>query len=247
MQPDCCGFETRRCPVKPYKKCDMARQNAVIDFWADVSVMLAYYKLRDNLHDENIAKKAACLLGLPFAAFAYKKAEKNNAYAADCAKAYVVKQTAVEAKKSASIDEAAHPTAALVAQLLTYEIKDQARFRVLERMGVFLGRWIYICDAADDFCADKKSGGYNPFVAFAFNQAGAHQANVQDAAGPLAEPLLNSCIYEITTAFELLPIARYREILTNAFYLGLPEVKKAVLSGLSNKEKRKKFRAIYKL
>jgi len=43
----------------------------------------------------------------------------------------------------------------------------------------------------------------------------------------------------------LLNIRRYNDILINAFYLGMPEVKKAVLSGLSNKEKKEHFKAVY--
>lgn len=247
MQQDCCGFETRRCPVKPFKKCDQAKQNAVIDFWADASVLLAYYKLRDNLHDENLVKKIACLLILPFASHAAKKAVKNNPFAADCIKTYVAEQAAVEDKNSASIDEAAAPTAALIAELMSFGVKEPGCLRVLARMGLFLGRWIYICDAADDFSADKKSGSYNPFVEFVRSKEGEQQANPVNTAKPLAEPLLNSCIYEITAAFELLPSVRYREILSNTFYLGLPEMEKAVLSGFSNKEKEKKFPGIYKL
>lgn len=243
MQPGCQGFEQRHCPIKPFKKCDMAKRNDEIDFWADVSVMLAYYKLQDNMHDEKLAKRAVCLLAFPFVSSAYKRAVKNNAAAADCLRQYIAEQSAVEAKNSPSIDEAAQPTATLLARLLTCRTADEKSKRILERMGVFLGRWIYICDAADDYDADLKSGGYNPFVTFIKN----HPEQGKTQSSELAEPLLNSCIYEVTSAFELLEPARYRAIVANTFYFGLPEVKKAVLSGLPDREKRKRFHAIYQI
>ena len=237
----CYGFEKRRCPVKPYKKCDVARQNAVIDFWADVSVILGYYKVKDNLHDGGLGKKAASLFVLPFASTFYKKAAKRNAFAAQCADEYIKAQTAVEKKDDASIDEASHPTARLMSQLLAYGAQEKAQSRVLNRMGYFLGRWVYLADAADDFDQDIASGGYNPFIA-ASQKIPATQENMIAA---LASPLLNSCICEITSAYELLEKRCYGDIIGNIFYLGMPEVKKAILSGIDKKERKKHFGAIY--
>lgn len=34
----------------------------------------------------------------------------------------------------------------------------------LERFGYFLGRWIYLMDAADDLEDDLQEGAFNPFV-----------------------------------------------------------------------------------
>ncbi len=236
LNEECCGFEKRRCPVNPHKKCDAARQNVTIDYWADVSVILGYYKVKDNIHDSGALKKAVSLLVLPFAKAFYKKALRNNPFAAQCAGEYIKAQTEAEQSKNTSVDAAAQPTAQLMASLLSHCALTESQTRVLERMGLFLGRWIYLSDAADDVQKDIKSGGFNPF---------AEKVKGGFKIQALAEPLLNSCIYEVTTAFDLLNIRRYNDILINAFYLGMPEVKKAVLSGLSNKEKKEHFKAVY--
>lgn len=236
LQKDCCGFDKCRCPIKPYKKCDAANENPSLDYWADASVILGYHKIKDNVHDSRGAKKFLSRVALLFASRPYKKAVKNNSFLAERAAEYIEKQNEVEKARCTSIDKAAHPTAQLMAQLLTHNSQGGAQVRVLERMGYFIGRWTYLADAADDFEKDKKSGEYNPFVA----------AGVDDIKSA-AQPLLNSCIAEITTALALLDMRRYADIINNAFYLGLPEVKKAVLSGLKMEERKKRFGAVYNI
>lgn len=243
LNSGCCGFEKCRCPVKPYKKCDMARQNSTVDYWSDVSVILGYYKVKDDLRDGNIGKKAVSLLALPFFSAFYKKAAKKNPFAAKCAGEYIKAQTVIEEKVCGLIDEAAAPTAKLMARLLSHNTAGSAQARVLERMGYFIGRWIYLADAADDVDRDNKSGGYNPLAA----AAGKNPSAKPGETARLAEPLLNSCVFEITTALALLDIWRYADIINNVFYLGMPEVKKAIFSGFDKKDRRKHFGAIYDL
>jgi hypothetical protein len=239
----CSGFEKRRCPVKPHKKCDAARQNPVMDYWADESVILGYYKVKDNLRDGSLGKKTVSLLTLPFVSAIYKKAVKKNPFAGQCADEYIKAQTEAELKDCASIDEAAQPTAILMARLLSHNADGAAQSRVIERMGFFIGRWIYLADAADDLDKDIKRSEYNPFAA----ALPGNSAEKGIERTKLAESLLNSCVYEITAALALLEIRRYDDIIGNAFYLGLPEVEKAVLSGLDQKERKKRFSAIYRI
>jgi len=241
LKSGCLGFEKCRCPARPYKKCDAAKQTSELDFWADASVILGYYKIKDNLHDKGIVKKAATLFLLPIASFYHRKAAMRHPFIAQCASNYIAEQTAAELKHCTIIDEAAEPTAKLMSSLLKNGAASETQSRVLERMGYFLGRWIYLADAADDLDDDIKSGSYNPFV----EAFGLTKATGRAVGSGKAEPLLNSCIYEITAAFDLLDIKCYAPIIGNVFYLGLPEVKKAVLSGLSGREKKKRFAAVY--
>jgi hypothetical protein len=43
--------------------------------------------------------------------------------------------------------------------------------------------------------------------------------------------LMNSCQYEICAAFELLEIERFKAILANIIYLGLPQTAEIILKG----------------
>lgn len=232
----CKGFRSGRCPVKPYKKCDFANENEALEYWADVSVILAFYKVLDNYKDGGFLKKAAILPILPVMKHLFKKAAKNNPFAAQCAKEYIKAQTAVEEKNTRSVDEAAQPTAELMSKLLSKNAQNETERRVLDRAGYFIGRWIYFADAADDLKDDKKSGAYNPFAAQEYSEG-----------MKIAERLLNSCIFEIGNAISLLQANRFGEIINNVVYLGLPKVKEAILSGLDKKERIKRFPAVYRI
>lgn len=234
-----CGFGKCRCPANPMRVCAVSSQNKITDAFADASVILSYYKIKDNIKDKGFAKKLSCLLLLPFAKIVYKKAAKKSAETDTIVKTYISRQNEVESKSCINIDEAADPTGKLISAVLLKFAQNNEQKRILDRMGYFIGRWIYYCDAAEDKLKDRKSGDYNPFNSIAKSD--------EKAINELEEQLLNSCIYEINTALSLLEIKGYNEIITNVFSLGLPEVKKAVLSGLNKKEKREKYSAVYKL
>ena len=240
QKTDCCGFEKKRCPANPLKKCDCAGATPELDFWADASVILGYYKVADNLHDKGYFKKLAALLLLPFASHLFHIAAKRNSFIFQCTQDYIKQQTAVEKSRCAVIDEAAQPTAELLAKLLRNGT-DGDQSRVLERIGYFLGRWIQLADAAHDLEKDVKVGEYNPFATATSLTAGMPL----DKARKAADTLLNSCIFEITTAYDLLETKRFAPIIANVFFDGLPMVKKYVLSVLSKREKKKLFPSMY--
>lgn len=242
VKKGCGGFEQKNCPVRPFKKCDCSKFSPELDYWADASVILSYYKVKDNIHDARAVKKAAALAVLPFFSHGFRKAKNQHPFIAICAEDYIKKQDEVEAKRCKKIDEAAQPTAELMSRLMKRD-DDSAQGRIFARMGYFLGRWIYLADAADDIKEDLESKNYNPFI----EEFGITVQTSQSEIKKIAQPLLNSCVYEITAAFNLLETKRFSPILENVFYNGLPQMQRAVLSGLSLKDKKKKFAAMYRI
>lgn len=240
LKSGCDGFEQKRCPSHPFKKCGCSVPAKELDYWADASVILWYYKILDNIHDKGFLKKTAAILILPFASLIFRKAEKLNPFAAKCSAEYIKEQAKVEQNHCGNIDEAAHPTATLMADL-SKNVAEGDESRILERIGYFIGRWIYFADATDDLDDDMKCGSYNPFAA-AFNFS--LSTPMQECRKSI-EPMLNSCVYEISAAFELLDIKRFKPIISNIIYLGFPEMKKAIFSGLKIKDRKKRFSSIY--
>lgn len=232
----CAGFEKKRCPFKPHKKCDSAVIGPAIDYWTGISVILAYYKLADDYADSGIFRKAAILPVLAAVKIPFAKAEKNNPFAAHCAREYMTAQAETERGDRCSIDRSAQPTAELMSKLLSHTAADDTHKRILKRMGYFFGRWIYIADAADDYKKDMKNGNYNPFSEMNY-----------DAAMKNAGYMLNSCLSEISSCLALLDMRRFGGIINNVVYLGLPRMKEAVLSGLDKKNKINKYTDIYKI
>lgn len=216
-----------RCPAKLWRSVPACVQGADLCFTADNAVLLFYHKLRDNLRDASLPKKLAAALLYPFAAWMARRAAARNPQAAAQIAAFTRAQRAAE-EGGASIDAAADPTACMVRDLLLLGAGSRADARVLGRLGYFLGRWVYLMDAADDLEQDVKSGDYNPFVlAWGITAGGDFPAARARAAG-----LLNACVYEIQAAYALLPQGPYASVLENTFDYGLPDMQRAVVDGL---------------
>ena len=189
-------------------------------------MILFYYKLRDNLHDAGIRKKAAAFALLLYVSRMHKKAARRQPEVEAMAGSYIEKQHRAESGR-ASVDEAAHPTAEMMSSLLKAAADDRANERVTARLGYFLGRWVYFCDAADDLKDDLETGDFNPFAA----AYGLHTGSDLTDAREKIRMLLNMCHYEICAAFELLEIKRFKPILANIVYLGLPDTEAIILKG----------------
>ena len=100
---------------------------------------------------------------------------------------------------------------------------DQKYKFVLERMGYCLGKWVYLCDVADDLKKDIKKGNFNPLT-----------KELPKGADPIkfAEqrltPIMNNCFIECSTYSELLEIKKYKPILDNILYEGLKQRQKQI-------------------
>ena len=232
LADNCSGLLKKRCIVSPLKKKTCCRITDETNFCADVSAVVFYYKLKDNLRDSGFLKKLPYALLLPVFSFIHRKASENSPEMENRVRSYIASQTEAETRKTASIDEAAEPTAKLVSYLVSCGAKNEKESRILRRFGYFLGRWVYLADAADDIRDDLKSGNYNPFA------AGFQIGRFEDFFGhrEKVKMLLNSCVYEMCAAYELLDRGRFDSILRNVIYLGLPDIQKKVLIGDNTKK-----------
>ena len=224
LNPDCAGFEERRCLAHPLRKRACCRMTTDVEFAADIGVILFYYKLRDNLRDAGLYRKLGAAVLLPAASLAHRKAARLRPEAERLAREYIGAQAAAE-KTGAGIDPSADPTARMMAQLLELAAQGRAVSRAANRLGYFLGRWIYLTDALDDLERDSRSGDFNPFL------TGENRTAEIESVRQTAMRLLNSCVYEISAAFELLEFRRFRPIVENIIYLGLPDMAENIRTG----------------
>ena len=203
-------FDKKCCPFNPAKKCHFCKEKSdELSYAADISVLLLYHKIRDNINDSTLFKAILYRILLVLIFRSYKKAEKYRPDAAIIINEYMQMQAAVEEKRSTSIDEAAEPTAILLSRIYSANEPDSDRRRVRERVGYCLGRWVYMIDAFDDIEKDRKSGNYNPFLL-------AGQDNYEKIKGDL---LMTAG--EIAKACELLDIKKFNGIVKNIIYDGL--------------------------
>lgn len=234
VNTDFCGYSTMHCVFNPLKKCScLAKDSEELEYTAAVSIILFYYKLKDNIADSGFCGKIGSYCLMPFASRYRKKAMKIYPEIDIAALEYVTAQTKVESEHEKSFDKASEPTANYLANVFMREHDSAANSRVLEQIGMNAGRWIYMTDALDDLDSDIKSGGYNP-IAQRFSLYGNVSAEQIKSAKNSAKQTLNLYNAMLCEALELLDTKRFGSILRNIAYLGLKNVLDSL--GKSKKE-----------
>ena len=188
-------------PVMPRPWID----NPYIAYSADMNLALAYYKAMDDLQDEKklLSKKAAEIFGKPMEAIRAR-------YLRQCqAMAMCMEELAkLEKENCQNPDLPANCFGRLMAELLVY--KEDLWAPALREMGMALGRFIYLADAAIDYKKDKKRGSYNPFVA------------AEDGFDyEKWESYLVLEMGKATRYYESLPLVQDKKILDNILYSGI--------------------------
>ncbi|MGB4934617.1 MAG: DUF5685 family protein, partial [Ruminococcus bromii] len=165
LNRSCKGFKDGRCTCNPLKKCKFATDSG--DAYrkaAAFSMISVYYKIIDDIQDSGFFKKLLCRIIKPFFSHQRKKAADKYPDMDKAVSDMMKMQYDAEHSEKPSVDMSAHPTALMLAAVLSAEAHDEIQKRVLYEFGYHIGRWIYLVDAADDIEKDIKSNGFNPFV-----------------------------------------------------------------------------------
>ncbi len=212
LKDGCDKFSQKRCTFNPLKKCNFCKNTDNFEFPAAAAMIMAYYKLLDNIADEKGIKKIGYILLRPFLKSANIKAGKRYPDIEKIVSDYINEQTNLEKAGCTETDRAADPTAKALSKILMLCSDDSSQKRVLERLGYCLGRYIYLLDAFCDLEADIKKGSYNVL-----------KNKQKTEIDEYIKAQIYFCINEACKAFELLDIKKYKPILGNIIYLGLEE------------------------
>ena len=218
LSEGCDKFQQKSCTFNPLKKCKYCTSFDSFQMPAAAAMIMAYYKLLDNIADEKGFKKLLYLALKPFLKSANKKAKLKFPHIENIVYEYISEQNALEADSCDEIDKIADPTAKALSKILMLCSENSSQKRVLERLGYCLGRYIYLLDAYCDLEDDIKSGSYNVL------KFKSHE-NVKE----YISAQIYFCINEAAKAFELLDIKKYKTILGNIIYLGLEDTAKKEL------------------
>lgn len=207
------------CIVHPLKKKTVVA-NEAIDYAADVMLILAWYKLLDDAHDEGklYAKAAAkTMKGI------FRKLNRSRPGLCGKVEQNLRALTSLEEQKCGSLDQAAEAFAKIMEAIfeegpLPENFKEQ---QALRRIGYHLGKWIYLMDALDDIGENIESGAYNPLLyRFAYQQGEGEEAFRARITETCRFNLLHY-LGEIGKAVDLLALRKNRGIIENIVYKGL--------------------------
>lgn len=193
--------ETHRCIAHPMKKHRFIFSEYT-DYVADMNIILSYYKFMDDWNDEHNLLKLA---------FAKLIRTKNSVYQkkSEMIASLLDELGTREKENEASIDVMAGIFGRIMAVLFVPK-KDEWS-ACLERMGFFLGKFIYILDAYDDLQKDIKKNCYNPLK----------EICKDNMFNDRIEQMLTMMMAECSKEFETLPILENANILRNILYAGV--------------------------
>ncbi|MDR1247132.1 MAG: DUF5685 family protein [Clostridiales Family XIII bacterium] len=236
-----------RCLVHPMKKRAEVKASPVIEYAADMMLLSAYYKLRDDRIDDKSPRGAAgeILLRRAIRGISADYAGKAHEIAAR-----MEEIGRLESERCASFDRVSEPFALIMSEMLDYSGSGReyaqddhapALSYALRRIGYNLGKWIYLIDAYDDAEDDARRGSYNPLsLCYGFGSA----ENAGESAALFRERIaervrLSATLYlsEAAETAALLPLKKNKDILENVMYMGLLRRTEEVVSGNGKKRK----------
>ena len=213
----------KRCPYRPLRKKAMCPEGSCsMDAAADMTVILAYHKMRDGVRDGGFFERIGC--GLMSAAMkpAYRKASALLPAFSETAERELSRLSELEKEESPSLDAAADTFATMLSAAAE---GDSAR--IMRELLYHLGRIVYILDAADDLKDDLKTGAYNPLLyRFRLREGKLTEEDEETLRLSLAHSH-----NALSSAYQLLPPGPYEGLLDNTIYYGLPAAVQAVFAG----------------
>lgn len=224
-------FRGGRCPFNPTKKCNYCNNGGdEFRYAAAVSMMMLYHKVKDNISDSPFYKRIVMFLILPYAFLKNRKAERMYPEVGALISEAMKKQAEKEKKGTASPDEAAHESADALGKILSYGLEDKTGS--IYRFGYGTGKWVYLCDAADDVRDDLESGGYNVFVNMLALKRG---EELTDGDLCVIERCLNMSCAFAAESFEEIKDKTLVPIAENIIYSGTQNVMNNILKGTDKK------------
>ena len=219
----------RCCRFNPMKKCTYAESDTeALSLAAALSISSSYYKLKDNLIDSPWYKRLPYRLIQPMFSHWHKKALKRYPDIDEAVGEMMQSQLTVEHDPHITLDQAAEPTARMLARVcelipdhvVLKQSPESKVKRILSAFGYYLGRWIYLIDAADDYDKDQRHHNFNPLNSVVTDRS---------AVKETVTPILNHALSEVLLSYGLLDPGRYDPIILNVLKLSCVRVQSRIL------------------
>lgn len=194
------------CIANPIKK--KARiVNEVTEYAASMNVLLTYYKLEDNLHDDKGIKD---ILAYHMYKGKLKKAYEKYPEKADYIKNQLLVLQNLEEGNSTDIDAVSNTFGNLMGEIFAY--KNDKYEHDLRIIGFNIGKYIYMLDAYEDLNKDIKKGRYNPFIEY---------ANKKEELRKRVDKLISISLGHLAQSIDNLHITSNINIIENIIYSGV--------------------------
>lgn len=195
------------CALHPTKK-RTVWINEATDYAADMNVILAYYNLIDDWKDDKAYTKRAFakMLDKDYTRIMSKYPRQVKAI-----EEYMRRTEEAEKNQETNLDAVAGLTGEMLGEVFCWK-EDEWR-EELRTLGFYMGKFVYIMDAYEDYDSDLAKNAYNPLT-YAMKES-------ERDMDTLCRLLLTSMMSECAKSFERLPILLHADILRNVLYSGV--------------------------
>ena len=166
-------IEKKHCVAHPITSRPVAGRDDITDFCACANVALAYYKIEDDIVDGNGGQ-----IKKLFFSKGNKRVEKKHPEIGEIIRRRYSELRNLEKRECDSVDMVCEPFSQMMVELGNAafaaingkkasekdgEKDNEKKYRGAEQLLYYLGKWIYLIDALDDYDKDVKEKNYNPF------------------------------------------------------------------------------------
>ena len=199
-------------------------RNAAIEYAGDVMLILAWYKMLDDAHDEGkvYAKASTRLLRR-----LHKKLHKKYPALCDGIEINLAKLNGLEEEECANLDEAAESFSKIMEVIFEEGAKklspdSQDLHETFAKTGYHMGKWIYLIDAVDDIDENIETGAYNPLLyRFEYKDEEETTQQFRDRIRENLEFNLYHYLAVLSQQTESLDIKKNKGIIENVIYFGM--------------------------
>lgn len=195
------------CALHPTKR-KTVWINEATNYAADMNLILAYHNLIDDWKDDKAySKKAfAKILDKDYARIMQKYPRQVATV-----EEYMKRTEEVERRGEKNLDAVAGLSGEMLGEVFCWREDEWAR--ELRTLGFYMGKFIYLMDAYEDYDADLQKGSYNPLIS--------QMKERDEDMDTFIRLLLTSMMSECAKSFERLPILLHADILRNVLYSGV--------------------------
>lgn len=224
-------FAPMRCPAHPASRRLTVEPHPTLTFTAALSAAMADAKTDDDFADERGFSRVKPALRKPFTASISRRAAKLLPPDTDAQIEMRLARLAERERAGCpSLDETAYLFGDLLGFLFALGL-DGERASLASQIGTAVGKFVYLCDAADDLADDVRRGRYNPIaagwgpLALEDGRLSPMVKSSLSASAPIGLEALGEVAEDLDPAHVFTPIVK------NIVYLGLPASLGRVLDG----------------
>ncbi len=221
-----CGVDVEikksHCVIHPITKRPIAKIDELSKKLGAVNVILAKYKVTDD----KIDGKKGFLKGL-FLNRGYKKARRLMSEVDALVKKRYEELRELERSDNGLIDRVCEPFSLMLAEISDAILGDFATQNTHD-LFFYIGKWIYVIDALDDYDKDLKRGEYNPFVT-CYKKADL-KSLVEECVGDL-DFMFADIFNGISSNFSKISFKFNKDLISNILLRGIPARTAKVLEG----------------